>query len=370
MVDPLRFALVGCGRISGRHIEALRRLEERSEARLVAVCDIRPERARAKGEECRVPYYRDYHLMMREHPEIDVVNVLTPTGFHAREVVALAPYGKHIVVEKPMALTVEDCDAMMHACDEHGCRLFVVKQNRYNPAVVALRTAFEAGRFGKLVLGTVRVRWCREQSYYDQDDWRGTWQLDGGVLSQQASHHVDLLQWFMGPIETVQCMMATRLVRIEAEDTAVATLRFVSGALGVIEATTAARPSDLEGSLSILGEKGAVVLGGFAVNKIVTWQFKEKLAEDDWIAERASSEVPNVYGFGHGPYLAHVVDAIRNRKQALVDGIVGRKNVEILSALYESAATGAPVHLAYRARRCPLGRPRGEPLVEERLPEK
>jgi predicted dehydrogenase len=283
--------------------------------------------------------------------------VATPTGCHATHIIELARYGTHLVVEKPMALRVRDCTAMMRACRRHGCRLFVVKQNRYNPAVVAARAAWEAGRFGKPVLGTVRVRWQRRQAYYEQDDWHGTWRMDGGVMSQQASHHIDLLQWFMGPIERLHCRAATRLMDIEVEDTAVATFQFQSGALGAFEATVATRPEDLEGSLSLLGEQGTVIIGGLAVNKIQYWRFETEAPGDAEIQNQQSQEVPNVYGRGHGPYLADVIRAIQTGQPGLVEGAEGKKNIEILTAMYESAATGGRlVKPGCRIRRSRLGR--------------
>lgn len=200
-----------------------------------------------------MPYFTDMHQMMQSE-NLDVVVVLTESG-NRKNVVDLAPYGKHIVVEKPMALTLDDADAMIQACDKTGAKLFVVKQNRFNVPVVKLREALEQGRFGKLVLGTVRVRWCRPQDYYDQAPWRGTWAMDGGVLTNQASHHVDMLEWMMGDVESVFARGATALAHIEAEDTTVVTLKFRNGALGVIEATTATRPKDLEGSISVLGRR-------------------------------------------------------------------------------------------------------------------
>ncbi len=208
--------------------------------------------------------------------------------------------GKHVVVEKPMALRVAECEAMIAAAERAGRRLFVVKQNRLNPAVQAARQALEANRFGKLVMGTVRLRWCREQKYYN-DGWHGTWALDGGVMSQQASHHLDLLQSFFGPVDIVQCQTARRLMDLEAEDTAAAVIRFKSGALGIFEATTATRPEDLEASLSILGEKGSVIIGGRAVNRILYWKFTEPRPEDETIIQRFSQDVDHVYGRGHGP---------------------------------------------------------------------
>jgi predicted dehydrogenase len=287
-----------------------------------------------------VPFYTDFNEMMRKHPELDAVDIATPTGYHAEHVIAISKYGKHIVVEKPMALKVADCQAMIDACAKNKCRLFVVKQNRFNRAVQAARKALEAGRFGKMVMGTVRVRWSRDQKYYEQDDWHGTWALDGGVMSQQASHHLDLLQWFMGPILQMTCKTATRLLNIEVEDTALATFEFTSGALGAFEATVATRPEDLEGSLSLLGEKGSVIIGGHAVNKILYWKFDEPRPEDDQIQAAFSQDVPNVYGKGHTPFLADVIDAIDKKRPALMEAEEGRKDIEILTALYESAACG------------------------------
>jgi len=349
----IKFALVGCGRISKRHSELLGN-NIINGARLVAVCDLIEDKSSKMGAQFSVPFFTDMHEMMQK-VNIDVVVVLTESGKHAEHVVALAPYGKHIVVEKPMALTLDDADAMIQACDDAGVKLFVVKQNRFNVPVVKMRQALKSGRFGKLVLGTVRVRWCRPQSYYDQASWRGTWALDGGVLSNQASHHVDLLEWIMGDVDSVFAMGTTALAKIEAEDTAVVTLRFKNGALGVIEATTATRPNDLEGSLSILGEGGTVEIGGFAVNKLKVWSFVEAHTGDDEVMEKYSVNPPSVYGFGHQAYYDHVVDCLRNNRQQLVDGLVGRKSLELISAIYESIETGREVPLRFRAKQCRLG---------------
>jgi UDP-N-acetyl-2-amino-2-deoxyglucuronate dehydrogenase len=353
----LRFALVGCGRIARRHAELLG-LGQIGDATLVSVCDILAERASHYGERFGVPWYVDMHEMARQ-VAVDAFVILTESGRHAEHAIALAPYGRHIVVEKPMALTLEDADAMIEACDRHGVKLFVVKQNRFNVPVVKVREALEAGRFGKLVLGTVRVRWCRTQAYYDQDAWRGTWALDGGVLTNQASHHVDLLEWMMGDVDSVFARSTTALVDIEAEDTAVVLLRFRSGALGVIEATTAARPRDLEGSLSILGELGSVEIGGFAVNEMKVWNFVEPVADDAHVMERFSVNPPNVYGFGHQAYYEHVVDCIGNDRRQLVDGLEGRRSLELISAIYESIETRREVELRFQPRLCRLGQRSG-----------
>jgi len=349
----LRFALVGCGRIAKRHAELLGK-RQIAGAELAAVCDIVRSKADTIGAPYGVNAYADMHEMVsREQP--DVIVVLTESGRHAEHVIALAPYGKHLVVEKPMALTLDGADAMIRACDRHGARLFVVKQNRFNVPVIKLRAALEEGRFGKLVLGTVRVRWCRRQEYYDQDAWRGTWALDGGVLTNQASHHVDLLEWMMGDVDSVFARSATALARIEAEDTAVVLLKFRSGALGVIEATTATRPTDLEGSISILGEHGTVEIGGFAVNEMKVWQFEPSLPSDEEVRTRYSVNPPSVYGFGHLAYYEHVVDCIVNERQHLVDGLEGRRSLELISAIYESVETGREVSLRFVPKQCRLG---------------
>ena len=349
----LSFALVGCGRIAKRHSELLGN-EQIAGARLAAVCDLDSKKARRIGEQSSVPWFADMReMMIKAAPE--VVVVLTESGNHAKQVVELAKYGKHIVVEKPMALTLEDVDAMIQACDAAGIKLFVVKQNRFNVPVLKLREALEGHRLGKLVMGTVRVRWCREQKYYDQDAWRGTWALDGGVLTNQASHHVDLLEWMMGDVESVFAKSTTALVDIEAEDTAVVILKFRSGALGLIEATTAVRPKDLEGSISILGEKGTIEIGGFAVNKMKVWNFSEPQEGDDEVMEKYSVNPPNVYGFGHQAYYEHIVDCIQHEKQQLVDGLVGRRSIELITAIYESIETGQEVKLRFRPKHCRLG---------------
>ncbi len=349
----LKFALVGCGRIAKRHSELLG-LKQIKGAALVAVCDIVEEKALKIGKQFGVPHYRDMDEMMAKEP-VDVVVVLTESGLHAEHVVNLAKHGRHIMVEKPMALTLDSADAMIQACDRSGIKLFVIKQNRFNVPVVKLREAVEAGRFGKLVMGTVRVRWARDQAYYDQDPWRGTWEMDGGVLSNQASHHVDMLEWMMGDVESVFAKSMTALVDIETEDTAVVMLKFRSGALGVVEATTAVRPKNLEGSISILGETGTVVIAGFAVNKMETWNFTEQQSGDEDVLEQYSVNPPNVYGFGHQAYYEHVVECINNNAFNLVDGLEGRKSLELISAIYESIETGREVRLRFKPEKCKLG---------------
>lgn len=349
----IRFGLLGCGRIAKRHSELLggNHIERAS---LVAVCDNVKSRADALAAKFNVQAYDDLDEFLARK-DIDAVAVLTPSGLHPQHAIACARAGKHVVVEKPMALRLQDADDMIRACDEAGVKLFVVKQNRFNVPVVKAREALDAGRFGRLVLGTVRVRWCRDQAYYDQDAWRGTWAYDGGVLTNQASHHIDMLEWFFGDVVSVHARATTAMVKVETEDTAVATLKFRNGALGIIEATTAVRPKDLEGSLSILGEKGTVEIAGFAVNQIRHWNFVDELPSDKVVVEKFSVNPPNVYGFGHQAYYQHVVDCLLHQSAALVDGLQGRKSLELISALYESIETGQEVALRFEPRRSRLG---------------
>lgn len=349
----IRFGLLGCGRIAKRHADLLGGGHIEG-ATLAAVCDELPERANQFASRYGVKAcYSVSDLVSRT--DIDVISILTPSGLHAPHAILAAEAGKHVVVEKPMALRLEDADRMIQACDKAGVKLFVVKQNRFNVPVMKAREALLEGRFGRLILGTVRVRWSRNQAYYDQDKWRGTWAYDGGVLSNQASHHVDMLEWFFGDVVSVHARAVTALVKIEAEDTAIATLKFRNGALGIIEATTAVRPIDLEGSLSILGEMGTVEIAGFAVNQIRHWRFVEELPSDKDVMDKFSVNPPNVYGFGHQAYYQHVIDCLVNQRSALVDGLEGRKSLELISALYESIETGAEVPLRFTPRLGRLG---------------
>ena len=350
----LRIAIIGCGRIAKRHSELLG-FNQIKGAQLVAVCDNDIERANIIAEKFNVPAYKDMHKMM-SFEGIDVVVVLTPSGMHSNHVVELSKYSKHIIVEKPMALTAKDAKKMIAACEINNVKLFVIKQNRFNLPIIKLKEAMDEGRFGKLTMGTVRVRWARHQEYYDQDSWRGTWSMDGGVLANQASHHIDMLLWMMGDVDSVFAKISTALVNIEAEDTAVVTLKFKNGALGIIEATTAARPINIEGSISILGEKGTVVVGGIALNEIETWQFNHEKSEEKNILKDFSVNPPNVYGFGHQAYYEHVVDCIVNGKANLVDGLKGFRSVELINAIYQSAETNSEVFLDSDLKICKLGK--------------
>ena len=351
-MSKVRFALIGCGTIARKHAHALQQYVD--DAEIGAFVDLDAARAAQFSAKYGAPAYSSIgELMQKQGDRIDAFCVLTPSGSHAPVTIELAEYGRPIVVEKPMALRLDDADRMIEACDANGVKLFVVHQNRYNVPVVKAREALAKGRFGRLVLGTVRLRWTRDQAYYDSEAWRGTWAHDGGVFMNQAAHHIDMLTWFMGHVESMRSMSATRLVQIESEDTGVAIMKFNSGALGVLEATTATRPKDLEGSISILGEKGSVVIGGFFMNELQTWNFANPLPDDATMIECCRQ--PADFAYNHGEYLKDVVAAIQTKKAALVDGLEGRRSLELITALYESIETNADVQLRFRPRKCRLG---------------
>ncbi|SKA73872.1 Predicted dehydrogenase [Paucidesulfovibrio gracilis DSM 16080] len=351
----VRFALVGCGRIAQKYGTLFSNGRVRHSS-LVAACEVKEERRLKFGETFRVPVFEDISSMMAAHGDaIDVVVILTESGKHAQVAFEVLEYGKHLVVEKPMALRLRDADEMVRRCDAAGVKLFVVKQNRFNLPVVKLKQALDAGRFGRITMGTVRVRWCRKQEYYDQDAWRGTWAMDGGVFANQASHHIDLLEWMLGEPVSVFAKSRTALVDVEVEDTGVAVITFAGGAIGIVEATNATRPTDLEGSISILGEKGTAEIGGFAVNEMKVWQFEEPEPDDETVLRECRTNPPDVYGFGHIEYLNNVVACLEKGSPSLVDGIEGRKSLELINAMYESIETGKEVRLKFRPVHCKLG---------------
>jgi UDP-N-acetyl-2-amino-2-deoxyglucuronate dehydrogenase len=343
--SEFRIALVGCGRIAGTHFEALSKIPA---LRLTGVCDILPERAKAAGEQFGIPYFTSYEKMLAEAP-CDIVTICTPSGLHAQHGIIAAKAKKHVVCEKPMAISLSAADELVQACDDAGVRLFVVKQNRLNPAIQLLKRAIDRGRFGRIYMANTTVRWARPQDYYDQAPWRGTWEFDGGAFMNQASHYVDLIQWLVGPVESVMAKTATLARKIEAEDTGVALLKFRSGALGVMEVTMLTYPKNLEGSITILGEHGTVKIGGTAVNRVEHWQFAD-YDDDDKRIEQAATSPPNVYGFGHEAYYRNVLAVLRGEARPDTDGRSGRKSLEIILGVYESAKTGQEVPLPLRAK--------------------
>jgi len=334
----IRIALVGCGRISRNHLDAIEKIDG---LELAAVCDIIPERAREAGERYCAPWFESYDEMLATVP-CNAVAVCTPSGLHPKQGILAARAGKHVICEKPMAISLADADELVRECDSAGVQLFVVKQNRLNPAIQLLKRAIDRGRFGRIYLANTTVRWTRPQEYYDQAPWRGTWEFDGGAIMNQASHYVDLIQWLVGPVESIMAKTATLARRIETEDTGVAVLRFRSGALGVIEVTMLTYPRNLEGSITVLGEKGTVKVGGTAVNRVEHWTFAD-YDDDDKLVESVATNPPSVYGFGHEGYYRNVLAVLRGEAKAETDGRAGRKSLELILGIYESAKTGCDV---------------------------
>jgi UDP-N-acetyl-2-amino-2-deoxyglucuronate dehydrogenase len=337
--------LVGCGRISERHLEAI---ASQPSLELVGVCDTIPERARAAGERTGAPAFTDYATMLAEVPA-DVAVICTPSGLHPRHGIMAAERGLHVICEKPMATRLEEADALVQACDEAGVHLFVVKQNRLNPAIQLLKRSIEMGRFGRIYLANTTVRWNRPQSYYDMAPWRGTWEFDGGAFMNQASHYVDMIQWLVGPVEVVAAKTATLARRIESEDTGVAILRFRNGALGTVEVTMLTYPRNMEGSITIIGANGTVKVGGTALNRIEHWEF----ATYDDIDREAEllKGAPNplsVYGSGHRPYYENVVKVLAGEAVPETDGREGRKSLELILGIYESARAEREISLPLR----------------------
>jgi UDP-N-acetyl-2-amino-2-deoxyglucuronate dehydrogenase len=337
----IRFALVGCGRISANHFDALARHAERAE--LVGVCDAQPQAlavaAKATGA---TPYATLAEVLDRS--DADVVVLATPSGLHPRQAIAVAKSGRHVITEKPMATKWDEGMAMVRECREAGVKLFVVKQNRLNPTMQALKQAIDQRRFGRIAMVNVNVFWTRPQSYYDDARWRGRWDMDGGAFMNQASHYVDMVDWLVGPVDNVHAYTATLGRDIEAEDTGVMSLRLRSGALASINVTMLTHGQNFEGSITVLGESGTVRIGGVAVNQIQHWQFADAQPQDAQIAA-ANYAPPSVYGYGHPLYYDNVIRTLRGEVQPQVDGYEGLRSLEVVIAAYRSARDGVRVGL-------------------------
>jgi UDP-N-acetyl-2-amino-2-deoxyglucuronate dehydrogenase len=336
----IRLAIVGCGRVSSNHFGSIEKHTDAIE--LVAVCDTDPKVLSEYAKKYGVPGHADLEGMLSQE-RLDLVALCTPSGIHSAQTLLAASRGVNVMTEKPMATRWQDGVRMVKACDEAGVRLFVVKQNRKNPTLQLLKRAIEEKRFGRIHMVHLNVFWSRPQSYYDQAKWRGTWEFDGGAFMNQASHYVDLLDWLIGPVDKVQAMMSTTR-DIEVEDTGVLNVRWRNGTLGSISVTMLAYQKNLEGSITILGEKGTVRIGGVAANDIQLWQFEEELDYDSQIIA-VNYETTSVYGLGHPLYYKNVVDVLRGEAEPETDGREGLKSLEILIAAYLSARDGKTVSL-------------------------
>ena len=337
----IRFALVGCGRISANHFDALDKHADRVE--LVGVCDMDAQALAKAQARTGAPEFRSLEAMLAG-TEADIVIIATPSGVHAHQVVQVAAAGRHVMTEKPMATNWQDGKKMVHACDEAGVHLFVVKQNRRNATLQLVKRAVEKKRFGRIFMVNINVFWTRPQAYYDSASWRGTWEFDGGAFMNQASHYVDLLDWLIGPVESVQAYTATLARNIQVEDTGVVAVRWRTGALGSMNVTMLTYPKNLEGSITIIGETGTVKVGGVAVNKIEHWAFADS-DPDDQTVDQASYETTSVYGFGHALYYDNVIKSLRGEAMPDTDGREGLRSLEILIATYLSARDSRRVAL-------------------------
>jgi UDP-N-acetyl-2-amino-2-deoxyglucuronate dehydrogenase len=337
----LRLALVGCGRIAQTHMAAL--AQHADQAEWVAVCDPEPHALAKAVERTGAAGFAGLCDLL-ERSDADLVVLATPSGLHAQQTMMVAQAGRHVLCEKPLATKWDDGVAMVRACKEAGVKLFVVKQNRLNATLQCVKKAIDQGRFGRMALVTVNVFWTRPQSYYDAAPWRGRWDMDGGAFMNQASHYVDMVDWLVGPVDNVHAYTATLGRQIEAEDTGVMSLRLRSGALACINVTMLTHQKNFEGSITLLGERGTVRVGGVAVNKIEHWSFDAPAPEDAQIAQ-ANYGVDSVYGPGHPLYYSQVINTLRGLTHAAVDGYEGLRSLEVLIAAYRSARDGVRVGL-------------------------
>ncbi|WP_312469064.1 Gfo/Idh/MocA family oxidoreductase [Neobacillus sp.] len=342
----LRYAIIGCGRISPNHIAAA--IE--NELEIVALCDIELENIKDKMSKFNLPpstpQYTDYNeLLAKEKPQL--VAICTESGKHGQIALDCIEAGSHLIIEKPIALSLEETDAIIKKAKEKNIKVSACHQNRFNKSIQKIREAVEEERFGRLLHGTAHIRWNRGEEYYKQAPWRGTWEQDGGALMNQCLHNIDLLRWMMGGeiIEVVGMTDNLKHNFIEAEDLGMALIKFSNGSYGIVEGTTNIYPNNLEETLYLFGEKGTVKAGGKSVNLIEEWQFADKLDDPYEVKEKYQENPSNVYGFGHNPLYADVIDAIQNDRPPFVTAEDGRRALELVLAIYKSAAEGKSVKL-------------------------
>lgn len=337
----MKYALIGCGRISPNHIVAA----QQNNLEIVALCDIVSDNIKDKLKKFDLPstinQYTDYKVMLRqEKPEL--VAIATESGKHAQIALDCLDYGCNLIIEKPIALSIEDADKIIEKAERLNLKVCACHQNRFNKSIQKIREAVEKNRFGKMFYGTAHIRWCRDREYYDRANWRGTWEQDGGALMNQCIHNIDLLRWMMGDEIEEVVGMTDRLHHdyIEAEDVGLALIKFRSGAYGIVEGTTNVYPKNLEETLYLFGEKGTVKAGGQSVNVIEEWRFSDMLDDPEEVKKRFHENPPNVYGYGHMPLYADVIDAIQMDRKPYVDAAAGKRALELVLAIYKSAAEG------------------------------
>lgn len=339
----MRYALIGCGRIAVNHVAAA----QMNQLEIAALCDIVPDKMeymKNKFSLSDVAIYEDYKEMLLEvKPEL--VAIATESGKHAQIAKECILHGCNVIIEKPIALSLKDADEIIALSEERGVKVCACHQNRFNKSIQKIREAIEGNKFGKLYHGVANIRWNREREYYEQALWRGTWEQDGGALMNQCIHNIDLLRWMMGDDikEVVAVTDQLKHDYLEAEDLGIAIVRFENGSYGIIEGTTNVFPKNLEETLYLFGECGTVKAGGKSVNKIEEWIFAENEEEPEVVKKENSEEPPNVYGYGHNPLYADMIEAIQQDKQPYIDARAGRRALELVLAIYKSAQTGEKV---------------------------
>jgi predicted dehydrogenase len=357
---PVNVAVIGCGRVAGHHLRSIANV---AGGQIVAVCDLQVERAQAYAGQYNVAAFSNYHDMLKSMPEIDVVAIATPSGMHfehAMDVMRL--YKKNILVEKPTFMHPQQLREAYDFAEANGLKIFPVFQNRHNKAVQRLKQSIDKGELGEIRIVAVRVRWCRPQRYYDMSPWRGTFSHDGGALSNQGIHHIDLLRYLGGEVSELSAVLRTLGAEIEVEDTAVATLRYPTGSVGIVEVTTAARPDDFEASLSVMGSKGLAQLGGWAVNEL------QIFTPDPIACAEFSEKIPDAYGFGHQFVYSEMVEDIQGGRSYSVDRNDCLNTLNLLHAFYRSDEIGGWVDVQAGHPSDRLGRPSDEISVLYRTP--
>ena len=332
-MKKLSVCIIGAGRIFHKHLAAFK--NNKNKFVIESICDANPKKLNNLSKKKNIKYFKSIDEMCK-NSNSKIVIILTPSGYHFEHIKKVSKFFDNIVVEKPMVMNYQQSVSISNFLKKNKKNLFIIKQNRFNPAIIRLKKAIDENRFGKIFLATIRLRWNRNEKYFLQDSWRGTWKDDGGVLANQASHHIDLLQWLLGDVKSVFAKTKKIVRTTKVPDTCLGILKFSNGALGLIEATTATRPKNLEGSISVLGEKGTVVIGGYAVSRIDTWEFDKKKKYDSKI-NKYSTNNKNVYGFGHIEFYKNLYNFFNNKKNSVTNYKDGAKSIKIIDKLYASA---------------------------------
>ena len=362
MTEKLGFAIIGCGRISSKHVEGI--INNHNKAKLIAISDLIKDKMDKtvnfyydylnnkdidienknvdKLKNYKIKKYQNYHDLLKNE-DIDVVTIATESGYHPKITKDVLRENKHVIVEKPMALSMKDAEEMISLGKKKNLKLSVCHQNRFNPTIQELRKALINNRFGKLVHGVASIRWNRNDEYYNMDDWHGTLALDGGILMNQCIHNIDMLRWMMVDVKRVTAETDNFLRDIETEDAGMALVRFKNGSIGVIEGTVCVYPSNLEETFNLFGENGTVRLAGIALNEIIDWNFSDSKANEEEEMKEISYETDTVYGYGHNLLFEDMIDSIKEDRKPLVDGVEGKKAIELILAIYKSSRTGKPV---------------------------